>query len=79
MIQCKSLEEACAVENLMHIESGADRIIAYQHGDELPDYCLPPPPDNAPSDVEILKAQVAALEQALVSANIAVPAAVMGD
>lgn len=38
MIECKTIEEAQKVENVIHVVAG-DPVIAYQIGDVLPDYC----------------------------------------
>lgn len=42
MIQCKTIAEALKVPNVMHIESGRARVIAYQIGDVLPAHCKVP-------------------------------------
>lgn len=65
MITCETLEEAQTVEGLIHIESGADGIVAYQQGDTLPENCVPPPPVPEQSDIEILQAKVAELQEQL--------------
>jgi hypothetical protein len=53
MIKCKTVDEARAVENVIHIESGQAGVIAYQVGDTLPVYCTPPADDQAPAQPAI--------------------------
>jgi hypothetical protein len=46
MIECQTLEEARAVENLIHIEAGSP-IKAWQQGDALPAHLVIVPPSAA--------------------------------
>ncbi len=39
MVECKTIDEALLVPNVIHIESGESVVIAYQEGDTLPSYC----------------------------------------
>ena len=65
MIKCRTLAEAHAVKDVIHIVSGAE-IIAYQRGDTLPSYCLTGPSSTQePVDIDALAARVAMLENKL--------------
>ena len=63
MIECKTIEEAMAVEGVVHIESG-EVVIAYQAGDKLPAHCIVDEvAQEQPSEIEVLKARIDALER----------------
>jgi hypothetical protein len=75
MIKCPTIDAAHAIPGVVAIESGAGGIFAYVQGDAIPAYCQPAVITTpAPVDVDALQGQVASLQQALVTANIPVPA-----
>ena len=65
MIECKTLAEAQAVENVIHVVAGKTTI-AYQVGDRLPGHCkvdtsLPQPKSRAEQLEELTDEQFAKL------------------
>lgn len=64
MIECKTLEEALKVEGVVHVELGSP-VKVWQRGDELPQHLIVDPVPEGPSEIEQLKARIAALEARL--------------